>query len=483
MTVPTIHRLGRAVAALGLSLLAASCQGINPPAPSPEPEAPLPAVQASFMTVPIRLSSAALEAEADARLSAEEGPAGMYWTTGERVSDSARIQFGVHRSGPTRIAADGDRLVLAVPIAINRGRVDWETRGLSKRVRQLPFGGKGVVTLRIGLAVGPDWHLRASVEPGFRWTERAWVDVKLPVGHVKIDVASRVEPGFARSLASLAARIEAAAAAGDTRGRIERAWAALQRPIALAGQPPAALEIEPLSIALGPLTSEGGDLVARPVLVAKLRAHLGAPGPAPPPRPLPANAGGPGGDGLSLSLRIDAPYAELNALVRDKVVDRTYTVKDGRAITVRGIRLSALGSKLLVRLDFEAEIRPSLFGTAAGWVYFSGVPRYDDGTRQLRVEEFGYEVGTRNALLRAGDWLLHDRFVQDVGQALVFDLSAKVDPMRRRVLAGIRELTLADGVVLDATVNAVELSDLHVGKDAISLFATVRGAATLSVSR
>ena len=94
------------------------------------------------------MSSASIQADADAKLSAEPGPRGMYWTSGERVGDKATIQFGVHRSGPTRVTVEGDRLVLRIPIAIDNGRVDVTARGPLHRVRSYEFGGSGVVTSR-----------------------------------------------------------------------------------------------------------------------------------------------------------------------------------------------------------------------------------------------------------------------------------------------------------------------------------------------
>ena len=103
------------------------------------------------------MSSASIQADADAKLSAEPGPRGMYWTSGERVGDKATIQFGVHRSGPTRVTVEGDRLVLRIPIAIDNGRVDVTARGPLHRVRSYEFGGSGVTG---GIAESTDvpWH-------------------------------------------------------------------------------------------------------------------------------------------------------------------------------------------------------------------------------------------------------------------------------------------------------------------------------------
>jgi len=479
-----MRRASVGVLLLAPALLVSSCQGIKPPAPTAEPEVLIPPVQPSSVTLAIRLSSAAIQAETDANLSAEPGPKGMYWTSGERISKNATIQFGVHRSGPTRVVADGDRLVFTIPVAIDNGRVDVESHGLLRGTNRYGFGGSGVVTLRVRFAVGPDWRLRASAEPGFQWTDRAWVDIPTPVGQYKVDVAKRVEPAIAQKLADLAARTEATAASRDTRAQVERAWMALQRPIVLSGQPPVALEIEPLSLSVGPLGGEGGDLVTRATLIAKLRARVGAPEPAPPPpRPLPDNSGKAGSDGVSLSLRIDVPFDELNARVRQQIVGKVYPLKGQRSLTVTGVSIMPLGRKIQMRVDFDAHVLPLPFGTLSGWVYFTGLPRYDDDKRQLRIENFGYDEGSRQALIKAGASRALDRFAQEVSPAMTFDLADKVDPARRRIMAGIHSAKAGEGnAVLDVSVGSFELSDLYVGRQSIGLFATARGHAMVSVS-
>jgi len=458
----------------------AACGSIKPPQPAPEQEAPLPTVPNSSITLPIRLDSGALQQEINERLGQGQGPQSLYWTSGEPISGNATIQFGVHRSGEAQVSSENGCLVFKVPLAINSGRIDWSEKvGPFKAKKHFDFGGGAQVSVRACVSVGADWQLDAAVSPDFQWTERAWIDINPPLGHIKVDVASRIEPKIREKLPALMEKARAIVAKVPLHASLERAWVAIQMPQVLSKDPAVALEVTPASLGLGPTSSEGRELVIRPTLVAKLRAYAGRPTAASSPKPLPGNTGTLGGDEFALVLRTDAPYGELNTLAQARLAGKTFPLGGDKSITIKALSLQPLGRKLLIRADFSAQASKSPFAGVSGWLYLWGEPHYDDQSRRLSVTSVDYELNTRNLLLKSADWLLHEPVAQKVQDALSFDLSGRVDPLRQRVEGGLQNFRVTEGVALNALVKSFSFSDLHIGTDAIGLYTTVRGHANV----
>jgi len=464
------------------ALLLTACETIRPLKPEASPGAPLPSVPNSLLTIPVRVNVAALSAEIDSSLSPTEGPAGIYWTSNEGIAHNSTLQLGVHRSGNTSLTTDDGCLVLAVPVAINNGRIDWFQKvGFVKVKKHFEFGGSGNVRARACFRVDQDWQLQVDVLPDFTWIEGAWIDLNPPVGHITIGIAGKVEPKLREKLPAFAAAISEKVSAISLKPVVERAWGAAQRPVPLSTNPPIALEVEPISVGIGPPVSEGAELVIRPAIVAKLQVHAGAGAASSQTKPLPPNTGTLGADGFSLSVRADASFAELNSQARERLVGKAIQLGNQATVTPGGVIISSLGDKVLLRVDFRAKLSRVKVGSLSGWLYLTGRPKYDDAKRQLSIEDVDFDLNTRNLLVDGAEALLHERFIQKLRETLVFDLSGKIDPMRSRVEAGAQGLKVGKGISLNVAVESLSLSDIHIGTDGIGIYATAKGSSNLVV--
>lgn len=475
-------RFGTALATSVAATLLAACSTISPTQPSSGPESPLPTVENSSITVPIQVSTVALAQQIDGVL---DGP--IYYVSGKDIGGNKSLQIGLRRQGNTTVTTDNGCLALATPVVIYDGRIDWyETINLligSKKIKKhFDFGGSGLVKARACVAVGSDWKLQANVIPDFAWIEGAWIDLNPPFGHIKIGVADLVESKLREKLPGITEKISNLASTVPIKEIVERTWLAAQKPVSLSHNPELTLEVEPVSFGVGPTTSEGLALVIRPTVVAKVRVHAGTGVPPAQLKPLPPNTGTLGGDTFSLAVRADAPFAELNALAQERLVGKPIELAEGRTVTPDAVRISSAGNKLILRVDFHARLSWLPFANFNGWLYLTGTPKYDDVKRQLSVDDFDFDVNTRNLLVESASALVHKHFLQQLRTAMVYNLAGKIDPLRTRVLAGVQGMKIANGVELNATVQTFDFSTIHIGSDGIGIFSTAKGSANVMVA-
>ena len=464
---------------------------ISPPEPVSEALSAEPKPAMSHLALPVTVSSASLTTELDKRLSRETGENGIYFNDNVRTRiRGLKVQFGVHRSGPASVSVVDGQLTYRVPLAINSGWYDWYrcVPALGCRSAHGEFGGAGTISGTSDVALDEDWRLTSTTRFGFSWVDGPWIETDAQGEQKRINAHPLVDlyAGWKlrRLLRQYAERVDSAVTKIDVRTRIEAAWRRIHQPIQLASNPPIWLSVAPVSVGVGPPRSEGQDLQIIPTLVATMRGHVGErPAGISPAPPLPKNRGDVASGQIEVRLPVLVEYQYLNAVLQDRVKGRTFEFKNGARATIKAANVFAAGKRLAVQLDFDADRIPGrLFSAASGTVFLSGRLVLDSGSYRLSVQDFDYELATKDHLQQVADWLVHDTFVQRLQERLTFDASRAIGPVRDRVEKGFPGIELSKGMTLTANVQewAVE-PDPVVGEKGISILIRIKGSARIDV--
>ena len=470
-------------------LFLGACQ-INAPRPAGINPLPRPPTALSSLTVPVTMKSSNLASEIDSRLSTAQGPGGIYWTSGEPLGGlpgDVTLQVGVDRSGPTTVSASGHQINYSIPLELNSGRVDFDEHvGFIRLRHAVTFGGGGNLAGSTALSIDDQWKLHSATTAAFNWTTPIRVDLNLPVGHLTIDVTSRVAPAVNGRLAAAAQMLDQKLDAIDVRSPLAKAWAAAAAPIKVSDSPHAWLVISPVSVSAGPPQAVGGDLVETPVITGRIALVSAAESPPPQaPGPLPDNtpAAGPPSPGVDVELRASATYEELNDQIRQKLVGSTHMFPGGQTITINAARIYGNGPSLVAWVAFTANTGIWPFRKVDGQVYFIGRPRYDVATHRLSVSNFDYDALTNSFLANKAAWLLHKPFEDKIQGALVLDLSKEVTPLETSIAPKLQGLAIAKGVSLSVQNPQIEVeADPYVGAAALDVLLKLTGQAVIDVA-
>lgn len=484
------------VAILALSVSLLGCQTtIKPEAPNRSDLKPEPPRQISTMAVPVRISSQQVQAIAEAQFPINEP---IYWTTGQSIGHGVDMQMGIYRSGPVSVSSAGGCLNLGVDMAIRNGRLDWSTRILGIRVSKMAgFGGSGNITARVCPSVTPAWNLTSTIEPSFRWLEGAYVNVNIEVANFNIGVAGLAESAIRAKLNSIGKSIAGMLENLPVRENIKTAWTAVQKPILLT-KPPASttgitpasvtpslpevyLIAEPTMIGLGPLDSEGTEIVATPNITSFLKLQLGKPDPAsqPKPTPLPANAGAIDSKGVNISVKAVVPYDEANKVAENRLKDKPIELGEKKSVSIYSIEVFPDGERLLVKAGFKGRLGTLPFDDIKGHLYLRGTPRYSNEDRTLWIDNLDFEVGTSNMFVKSASLLASPIIKKSLEKALRFELGPKLDPLLDKAKGGVSGFEIVKGVQLNAKATSIELDYIYVGPKAISVALNAKGNANI----
>lgn len=471
---------GACLALVLVAGLAMACRG------TPEVDAPPPLVVDDPVDslTPAALSVIESEVRYDlgpAMASLEKGVPREFGNIDERImaGTNRRAHFAyAARRAPFRIAFDGRRASISTVVEYE-GR-GWYKPPVGPEVSAACATGnvpkpRARVRLVSDLALTRDWELVTnsritSIEP-FSDSTRDRCRVTL----FRIDVTDRVIRATRGVLESQLRTLDQAIARVKTRGRFERWWRDMSRPIRLTDS--VWFTINPADVRLRSVRSDSGDLVAALRLTARPRIETGnRPNDFDLFTPLPPllRADTSSQRGLHVALDGELDYAVATAMLRRALNGKRIDI-GSRSLDIRDVELRGIGAG-------RVALGVRLGGAVTGLVFLTGTPTYDAEADQLLVPDLAYDLHTSNALVQGVAWL-KDEAIQDfLRQRARFPVNSQLDRLRELAERGMnRDLT--QGVRIVASLDRAQAVGVRAMRASLRVRAEASGTARLEIDK
>ena len=386
------------------------------------------------------------------------------------------VAFAATR-GPFRVTIDG--LKVSVSTMIEYEGRGWYKPPIGPEVSTACGTGsvprpRAKVRLVSQLDLTPKWSLDArtriaSVEP-FSAEERD----KCRVTIFRMDVTEKVMHATRAVLEKRLSGLDRSIAALKTRGRFERWWRDMSRPIRLTDS--VWFTINPTDVHLAGIRTDSGTLIAGLQLTARPRIATGN-------RPndfdlftsLPALARADTSRGrLRVALDGTIDYAVASGMLRRALVGKTIPLGQ-RTLEIQSVDLLGIGGgRVALGVRFS--------GSVDGHVYLTGTPRYDVPADQLLVPDLAYDLRTSNSLVQGLAWLKDDAILDFLRQRARFPVNGQLDRLRSLAERGMnRDLT--EGVRLVGKLDRADAVAVHAMRSALRVRAVAAGSAHLEIDR
>jgi hypothetical protein len=350
----------------------------------------------------------------------------------------------------------------------------------------------GRMTLRASPRLRPDWRIDPNVRPHLSLREAS-----IPViGGARIDVAPMVSEAVAPQLDEVRRQIEALGETDVLERAAEQAWRAMcgAHPLRLparegaAPPPPLWLILRPVeaSASQPELDSEALTIHVGVAAAAEISDRAATPecGALPPLAVREHEAG------ASVALRIAARHETIAEEAAAYLVGRAFDVGSGAATaTPRAVRVSGAPGRLQVEVD--AEVAPHgfwsrIWGPTETTVRIETTPKLDADGRRVFLEDSAVSARSADWLNIAGwtVWSLQGRIVGALEQAVVVDLAAVSTAAAAQVgplAAGLNESALAGVATVEAELGRVDVSDIAVDAETVTVEAAVEGVARIRI--
>ena len=176
-------------------------------------------------------------------------------------------------------------------------------------------------------------------------------------------------------------------------------------------------------------------------------------------------------DDFKVGIIAEIPLSEAAKLTGDTLVGQNFSFKDGKYnVKVTDIDVYGDGDKMV--------IKSGLAGNINGKIYFKGTPTYDPATKSVFLDNFDYDLKTKNFLVGTANWLFQGAFTKNMKQAMTFNIGGQIDDMKKQVQANLNK-QVSKGVTLNGSI--VDLTPDKVYMTPNSIIAVIKATGKLDI--
>jgi len=460
-----------------LLLFLVSCSSQKEVAPTPELNlAETPAeLPLSRLDLPIELAYADIEK----RLNKEIGQL-LYEDRDFDNNGGDNVKLVVKRTGDISMSALNQYFQFTIPLEIwVEGRVRSSLGGLfsPQQAPQLTKAATFKIEVKLSskLEPQPDWSVKTNSVVNFKWTESPVLDF----GLVKLPIGGLIEKTVAGQMNKLGSQIDAEAKKYlQFKPLLEKYWKEIQQPIRVQGSFPAVLYILPESLSLGPIQPGPGSVSLQAGVTAKVVLTTDTLLSKPPFKPMPslklATLAEPK---VNLMLTASLSYAQLSKLAQENIGGQTFTFEGGKhKITLEQIEISGLGTTLLAKVRIKGSAKAGLLGKKKldGTYYFTGTPYYDKEKQEIRIQNFDFDVKSKDLLLKSAEWLFKSNFKKQVETQLRYPLAKELTQLRKTAEAALNK-PFSQELTLNGKIQALEPTEIRLEARQLVLYVETTG--------
>jgi hypothetical protein len=443
-----------------------SCKTIQPEAPKELVDDHALPNEVSELIIPIEIPVATLQSQINKQLT------GLLYEDNSMEGDNLEVK--VWKLGDIRLAASGNSIQYKVPLKI------WLKTALKLGTLGFDFGTIKETEFALELSfrsrinIDQNWNLESiTSSDGYTWIQKPSVELagmSVPI----TAIADRIIKGQLKLFANMID--EEAKPYLDIKGDIETLWKRMHDPVLVSEDPELWLKVSPLELSISSLRGDKEKLSVLMGIACKANTRMGS-------KPITTYSDLPKlklnnytGSYFNVSVLSSLTYAKATELASAELVGQKFTFgsKGKKHITVNKIHIYPSGDRLVTKLEVE--------GSISGNIYLSGVPFFDRETEKLYLNDFDYDLDTKNKILKSANWLAHGTFAKRLSKYFEYDLSPTLTDGRLAVKEAIENRQLFDRVQLSGRLDHLYPTSIFLSKGSVNAIISGQGKLEVKVT-
>jgi len=173
-----------------------------------------------------------------------------------------------------------------------------------------------------------------------------------------------------------------------------------------------------------------------------------------------------------INLPTEIYFKELNEIIKKEITKKAIKAK-GQKVKIKDIEIFGNGKYINVKVDFLSN---GTFDTK-GVLYFKGLLKWDSIKKVVYVDEFDFDINTKNILIKSADWLLHEDFTQTIQSKLVWNFENKFLKAKEDINSKINKIKLNESAELNINLNEFSIENIYSNNDKIIINVKFSGIA------
>lgn len=446
-----------------VGLLFSSCKTLQP---EPPKESYLPtelSVAYSELPLHLELDIKKLEASVNTRMN------GLLYE-GSNLTDKD-LSLKVWKTADFSFSINNNAIEYRVPLKV-WSRFAWKVEKLGLSLAD-DYEATGTIALKYktSISIDKNWNLLAqTTSQGYEWIETP----KLNVIGVNVPVKPIANLAMAKYEKTITQQIDKSLAEfADLKKQVTDAWAELQKPVQTSVENDIWVRIMPKDMLVSPFVTKAGKLNMDIALYGKVETIMGAKPAMGKPVALPEfkwiNRSP---QQFNLNVNTDVTFEKISQLTKEQLLNKTFS--EGKKY-IQITDLSVFGS------EGKAVFSADVIGSIKGRIYFTGDMVYNPAKMTVEIVNPGFELKTRNALLKSADWLLHGVILKKIVPYLSYPVKEYTDEMKAEANMMLYNYKVREGINLQGKLNELTVKSVNLVPGAVRIQANLKGNVMLKL--
>ena len=376
----------------------------------------------------------------------------------------------VNKRSNITVTTKDNAFLFSVPLKV-WVRAGYKVMGISIPPQELSFD----FNLKFGttFSIAPNWTASVKSFPmGYEWIKKP----TLRLAGYEIPVTALVERALNSQQATLLKSLDDAVKKNvEIKKYVVQAWNTAMQPYLLSEKYRTWLKVTPIGLQMTPLSTVDNKVKATIGIQAYTETITGTK-----PSYLPVNSV----PDLKLVSDIpqlfqvgiiaEIPLKEAAKLTADTLIGQNFSFKEGK-YNVGVTEIDIYGEQE------QMVIKAGLKGSINGSIYYKGIPTYNPNNQTIYLENFDYDLKTKNVLISTANWFFQGKFAKNMKEALTFKIGGQIDEMKKQMQANLTNNKVAKGITLNGNLNDLKPEKVYLTPNSIIAVINANGKLDLKV--
>ncbi len=175
---------------------------------------------------------------------------------------------------------------------------------------------------------------------------------------------------------------------------------------------------------------------------------------------------------VSANIVAVSSYADASNLMTRNFAGQEFG-SGSKKVTVQKVNIWHKDGKMIIALD--------LLGSLNGTVYLSGVPQYNDQTKEIYFDQLDYAVDTKSRLMRTASWMAQGYILKKMQESCRYSIKPNLDEGRKSMMQYLQNYSPMPGVFINGSINDISFQKIQLTNKAIVAFIKLNGDVNVSV--
>jgi hypothetical protein len=421
------------------------------------------ALESSFISLPINISYESI------REAFERQMQGFFYVDDDFENNSKdNIKIKIRRTGSITIVGHNEYVKITLPLYI-WAEARWKACEICPAItKDIDFEPEVSFISRITFQPGYEIYTSTTVS-NIAYKK----DPGINMGPVTLNLKPLLQNAINESIRSTGPKIdETVRNELKLKPYVEKLWKAIQEPILIDSSYKTWIYLQPGEFQTSPLVMGQKGMTINTAIQTLLKIEFGD-------RPKAIKTNLPSltvKESIPKNFKLDIPlsvsFTEATNLLRKAYKDTTIEVVKGKKVKINDISIFGNGGWAFVKVVCS--------GALNGTIYMKGKPTLDFATATIQLQDFDYELNSKQALLKTASWMLKSTIKNKAKEKLKYSVASDLENAKSSINNYLNNYKYEKLLEIKGKLTALKISSLYVNDYEITVLLKAEGQAQMN---